>query len=410
MEMGRKYCIFSLAKPHLSAFKAIMANILFIMLPETGHLHPTFKIASVLKAHGHRVFYAELREWEEAVVSQGMEFLPLFASLFSEGWAVEEKFNISPYEAVCDMIEARAAAIGVSGMDILNEELRVLCERAEPDLIVVDYYTGYLAVAVRESKIPCVVLNTNLAYLHDIAALRDLPRIILCPEEFDFPHVISTREHEYAESSLHLQRGNIPFPWEWVDEGKRLVYCSLGTQSHWSYRGADHERNQRMRRHFLQTVVNAMASRQDYQLVVSIGSYLRAEDFHPVPTNALLVSHTPQIDILKRASLMITHGGLNTIKECIFFGVPMIVFPLVGDQFGNAERVVHHKLGLSGNIATASVGLIDSLLGEIERNPTYRLNVESMREVFRKKEGEERAVKKIESVIQMNHRSAMRPG
>ncbi len=57
------------------------------------------------------------------------------------------------------------------------------------------------------------------------------------------------------------------------------------------------------------------------------------------------------MELLSRADLFITHSGLNSIKESIFYAVPMLVFPIEfkTDHPGNAARIVYHVLGLRGD-------------------------------------------------------------
>jgi UDP:flavonoid glycosyltransferase YjiC (YdhE family) len=113
----------------------------------------------------------------------------------------------------------------------------------------------------------------------------------------------------------------------------------------------------------------------------------------------VIVDAVSQVEVLKRASLMITHGGLNSVKECIFFGVPMVVFPLVGDQFNNANSVEYHGIGLKGNIKKASEGMIRSLINEVVTNPAFKLQAEKMKGIFRGAESEGRVVTIIESAL-----------
>lgn len=61
-------------------------------------------------------------------------------------------------------------------------------------------------------------------------------------------------------------------------------------------------------------------------------------------TNVILMEYCPQMQILQKAKLMVTHAG-GSIKECIRFGVPMVCYPVDNDQFGNAARVAYHGLG-----------------------------------------------------------------
>jgi UDP:flavonoid glycosyltransferase YjiC (YdhE family) len=50
---------------------------------------------------------------------------------------------------------------------------------------------------------------------------------------------------------------------------------------------------------------------------------------------------SPQIEILKRASLFLTHNGMNSTSESIHYGVPMICLPQgkMSDQPLVAERI-----------------------------------------------------------------------
>jgi len=64
----------------------------------------------------------------------------------------------------------------------------------------------------------------------------------------------------------------------------------------------------------------------------------------------MVVDFAPQLAMLSRASVMITNGGLGTIKECIWSCVPMIVLPCSFDQPGNAARVVYHRIGFHDSI------------------------------------------------------------
>src|SRR5262249_16583145 len=148
----------------------------------------------------------------------------------------------------------------------------------------------------------------------------------------------------YIEPCIDLMRKEASFPWEAIDEKKLLIYCSLGTQSHLAGENKP----------LLQAIIDAIALEQNWQLVISLGAHLRTENFHPAPPNVCLAGTSPQLEMLKRASVMLTHGGINSVKESIFFGVPMIVFPMGRDQPGVAARVVYHGLGVRGNRSTAS--------------------------------------------------------
>ena len=96
--------------------------------------------------------------------------------------------------------------------------------------------------------------------------------------------------------------------------------------------------------------------------MIATGAGLNPEDIEYSLSDIVIVKKAPQLEILRRAHLMVTHGGANTIKECAFMGVPMISFPLGYDHPGNTARMVHHGLGLHGDIRKLSVSYLEGLI------------------------------------------------
>ena len=87
--------------------------------------------------------------------------------------------------------------------------------------------------------------------------------------------------------------------------------------------------------------------RPDWQILIAAGHLDEAFAQNVNPPNVRVLRWVPQDDVLRRAAVMITAGGSATVRDCLYFGVPMVVVPLWGDHFGNAARVVFHKLGYS---------------------------------------------------------------
>jgi zeaxanthin glucosyltransferase len=198
--------------------------------------------------------------------------------------------------------------------------------------------------------------RSNVAEL--VSALDNVPEIIPCPAEFDVPG------KQYIGSVHHIgpltQKGIAPafFAKRGLPDSKRIIYVSLGSQSALFIERAAF-------------VLNAIyqAVRQDNTndifLILTIGQELNEAQFPEIDGKIMVLKWAPQAEILSKASIAITHGGLGTIKECIMNGVPMIVCPMIYDQFDNARRVVYHQLGLQIEIAQTSKERIQQFIHHV---------------------------------------------
>jgi UDP:flavonoid glycosyltransferase YjiC (YdhE family) len=377
-----------------------MASIVLIMLPETGHLNASFKIAKRLKANGHRVYYAEPKYVERQVTAQGFEFVPLLEEFFPEDFTYEQAAAVSWFEVLKAKLQFQTAADTRRALAILADNLQALSNKTQPEILLIDGLLPELATVAYELKLPCALINTALYDPFDDHGIIDnapvfasvlfkLPALFLCPKEFDFPRQRDREHHYYVEASIDLQRTEADFCWQKVAAEKKLIYASLGTQSFLYEEGKT----------ALRSIIDGVATQNEYQLILSIGNHLQVADFEPIPANVMLVNHAPQLEMLQRASVMITHGGLNTVKECIYFGVPMIVFPMKRDQPRNAARVAFHKLGVMGNLQHLTAEQVKALLDKVMGNASFRENVRAMSRRFQELEAEEKSVKVIETLL-----------
>lgn len=215
-----------------------------------------------------------------------------------------------------------------------------------------------------------------------------LPEIIVCPQAFEFPGAELPGRH-YIEASIDEDRKQPSFPWERLDDGRPLIYCALGNLL-W-LRKDDYRR-------FFQAVSDASRLKPDWQWVLTVGSLLGSDDLSDVPSNALVAKEAPQLALLKRARLMITHGGINTIKECIYFGVPMLVFPL-GAAPGNAARVIYHGLGLLGDLKKVTAQYLDDMIASVDNSVYIRSQMKLMQRQFKEMEEAKVGLRLIEDML-----------
>jgi zeaxanthin glucosyltransferase len=80
---------------------------------------------------------------------------------------------------------------------------------------------------------------------------------------------------------------------------------------------------------------------------MSLGGAQVHEAYARFPGNPIVVGYAPQLQLLLRAAVFITHGGVNSVMEGLNQGVPLMVVPQYGDQFGMGARVAYHRAGVA---------------------------------------------------------------
>jgi zeaxanthin glucosyltransferase len=210
--------------------------------------------------------------------------------------------------------------------------------------------------------------------------LSNIDEFVTAPVEFDFPNGKNTKQH-YIGFMLEPSRIEISdLEYFKIDEEIRkkikqtqakLIYCSFGSVKLTDTSSINS---------FLEKL-NSAVQQKNWIVIVSIHATHHLQKNQNHSGNLYFLKAAPQLEILQRADVFITHGGLNSIKESIYAGVPMLMYPLHDstDHMGNSSRVVYHKLGLRGNIAHDSeaeiISKIDTLLNSYE----YKKNIYKLR-------------------------------
>jgi MGT family glycosyltransferase len=138
---------------------------------------------------------------------------------------------------------------------------------------------------------------------------------------------------------------------------------------------------------------------KDMRIVVSVGDELvekfasKIKSGHlKIPDNVFLFSKVPQIEILKRASLFITHTGMNSASETIKYGIPIIALPIAVDQPMVAQTLCDDlKLGICFDYKNLNKEKLNDAIEEILTNQSYMENVLELSNVAQKYDGVEQA-------------------
>jgi MGT family glycosyltransferase len=132
-----------------------------------------------------------------------------------------------------------------------------------------------------------------------------------------------------------------------------------------------------------------------WRVVLATGHAVNAAQLGPIPDNVLVRPSVPQLEVLERTSVFVTHGGANSLMEAFHDGVPVVVIPQMAEQPLNAQRVAELELGLALEKETVTVERLRQAVDRVASEPAFREKVRAMQQEVRASGGYLRAVEAI---------------
>jgi MGT family glycosyltransferase len=406
--------------------------------PVPGHVNPFLALAHELRIRGHRVTFFQIPDLEAKVRSEEIDFCPIGGSDHPPGSLEDSlsqlgrrsglaalRFTVRAVQKTTEMICRDApAAVKAAHIDVL------LVDQTEPAGGSVAEYLGLPFVTIcnalalnREPAVPPpftpwdyrdtpwgrmrnrlgnAISDRILAPVrHTLADYRarwklpahkdieetfsSIAQISQQPREFDFPRRSLPGSFHYVGPLRHQNLRQVGFPWEKLD-GRPLIYASLGTLQN---------KNLSLFHCFAEACRGL-----EVQLVIAGAG---KESLGVLPENVLAVSYAPQLELLQRASLTLTHGGLNTVLDSLSCGVPLLVMPITYEQPAIARRV--RWVGAGEMIPVARLDparlriQVEKLLGE----RAYATAARRIAEAIRAAGGAKRAGDIIENISGSSH-------
>ena len=133
-----------------------------------------------------------------------------------------------------------------------------------------------------------------------------------------------------------------------------------------------------------------------YQVILSTGEQIDRSALGTLPDNITALPHVDQIAVLQKADVFLSHCGMNSASESLYFGVPLVLFPQTNEQGGVAARVA--ELGAGLKLEKADAASIRTAVDAVLQTPSYRANAQNIRESFLRCGGAKAAVDRILSV------------
>jgi zeaxanthin glucosyltransferase len=412
-------------------------KIAFVSPPIPGHLNPMTTLARKVQSRDHDVVFISLPDGESSVRAAGLSFLPCAAKEFPAGslnqrlrWLSklrgEEALqatlqNVAARtEAMLNSLPSTLTAVGVDA--VVLDTVLIYTELA-PMSLGMPYahvanalhfdYSGYtplcfynwphettsaalarnqqglerffetLALTIAVGRAYAKREGLEVDWDNPSATISKLAWITQCPREFDFESSHWPPQFSHT-GPFHDGAGRIDvdFPSERLT-GEPLIYASMGTLMNGL---AD----------VFRTIIAATTKHKGFQLVLSVGDQLDPERIGPLPSNTILVNRAPQLELLKCASVCITHAGLNTTLEALAQGVPQVAIPVTVDQPGVAARIAEKKTGLFLPLKELTVSSLTLLIEQVLDDSTYRDNARHFQKVIAETNGLSKAADLLE--------------
>ena len=402
-------------------------------LPLSGHLNPMTALARKLKARGHEAILFGVSDAEPAARAANLDFVSYGEREFPCG-AIEQKWSqvarLQGDEVVrytLTHIQPELVRVGLQYLPqkflqtgipmrmkmpfahahyVLNLDFSgstPLCFRTwpyetAPEALALNQETlkmlGELLAPVAAAAMPYTQkAGMHINWSDPYATMSKLLIVSQTPKAFDFPIDTWPAQFRYAGPFCDGDgREPIAFPWEKLN-GKPLIYASLGTLVN----GLEN---------IYSAILNATSGLPDVQLVLSLGRNVDVNNLGPVPSNVIAVQKAPQMELFKRASLCITHAGLNTALESLANGVPMVAIPIGYDQPGVAARIKHHRVGEFVEPSHLTADRLKDSIQLVLSNPGYRDKARYFQKAIAQARGLDTAADAIEHAF-AQHRGAV---
>jgi MGT family glycosyltransferase len=211
-----------------------------------------------------------------------------------------------------------------------------------------------------------------------------------CPE-FDFPRrALPETFHYVGALAANRPCHSDDFPWDRLD-GRPLIYASLGT--------VRTNRNQRIFRKIATACVDL-----DAQLVISAGSWAdddegARQDLSSLPGSPLVMDFVPQVALLEKADLLITHAGQNTVVEALTSAVPMVALPRGADQPALAARLERSGAGLRASFFHFTAGQLTKMVRRVLNEESFRERARQLQQAMAATGGVRRAADIAEQAL-----------
>ena len=378
-------------------------NIVFFSIPAWGHTNPTVEVVRELRRRGHGVRYYSFTPFQKVLEEAGADVILCDDFLPPQPEDLDERMG-KDFACLIEMVTETTLA--------LDEKVTAELTAFPPDVIVSDSVCFWGKLFARKLRVPYVCSTTTFAFNRETAgavkptgtellySILGIPRIGRCVKRLrSHGHPVENfldliQNDNETDTIVYTSRSFQPraetfssrysfvgpslreLPEEMEPKERPLVYISLGTLLF-------------DRPDFYRACAKALED-LDIDVILSTGKEM---DFTDLPENFRAFPRVDQLAVLRRTDVFLTHCGMNSANEAIWFGVPTVLYPLHSEEEAVAARMDALGLGLRLKDETAIRTAVETVL----RDPQYRENTRRLAAEFHACGGAKAAADKIES-------------
>lgn len=397
-----------------------MAKYIFFPFPEYGHVNPTLAIAEELIARGEQVVYYLAEPFRHVIETTGATFHAFPFHLFDQdqrpGFGSSDANRLlailpmmmlqKSAEIVPPLLEniraEQADGIVCDGMFLWARMVAHLLHLPVVALCPTYAMNTHFKVYGNPAGIP-PALDLTTAFQNELARLRvvcglpelptHLPTIEAKPLSIVFlPRAFQPAGETFDERFLFVGPSLPPHR----DAHSAFPFAQLGTQPT-LYISLGTTFNNQV--DFYQQCFAAFGA-TSWQVILSHGTRVDPAALGTIPQNFLCAPHVPQLEILPRTDIFLSHGGMNSVMESLAYGTPLIVIPQIREQEITAQRVQELGLGIALDRAAVTASVLREAVEQVAHDPTFRTRVQSMQQMIRETGGYQRATDAIRQYMQ----------
>lgn len=386
-----------------------MSKIVFFSIPAYGHTNPTIAVVKELCSRGNEVWYYSFDEFKQKIEEAGAKYIRCDDYLPELKQKDEKKIG-KDFSALIEML----ADVTLS----LDKKVCSELKEFKPDCIVSDSicfwgklfaqklnikyicstttfsFNGYTAKMIKHKFSETInmilgmkkvnsklkLLRSNGFQANDVVSLikndNETDTIVYTTKEFQ------PKSETFSDKFYFIGPSISDFKVECRKKTRPQIYISLGTVNNKKFK-------------FYENCVKAFRN-TEFDVVMSVGSNTNISKFGEISDNFIIKHSVNQIEVLQNTDVFISHCGMNSVNESLYYGVPMVLFPQQSEQEMVARRV--SEIGAGIMLESQNPESIKKTVMKIINEENYRNNAIIISESFRKSGGANMAADVIEKL------------